>query len=79
MQDAVQVLIGLNTSVNERFLHFQQSIMQLDQKVHIPECVFVCHFVPNFESINQRPDLRYLAVPSHCPKLLDIVVSFTLS
>nr|XP_058965168.1 collectin-12-like [Pocillopora verrucosa] len=33
VQDAAQTLTGLNTSVNERFLHFQQRIMQLDQKV----------------------------------------------
>ncbi|RMX46488.1 hypothetical protein pdam_00023234 [Pocillopora damicornis] len=33
VQHAAQVLIGLNTSVNERFLHFQQRIIQLDQKV----------------------------------------------
>ncbi|CAH3044129.1 unnamed protein product [Pocillopora meandrina] len=33
VQDVAQVLIGLNTTVNERFLHFEQSIMQLDQKV----------------------------------------------
>ena len=50
VQDAAQTLTGLNTSVNKKFLHFQQRIMQLDQKVHIPECIFGCHFVPNFES-----------------------------
>ncbi|CAH3044127.1 unnamed protein product [Pocillopora meandrina] len=33
VQDAAQTLTGLNTSVNERFLHFQKRIMQLDQKV----------------------------------------------
>ncbi|CAH3166396.1 unnamed protein product [Pocillopora meandrina] len=33
VRDAAQTLTGLNTSVNERFLHFQQRIMQLDQKV----------------------------------------------
>ncbi|CAH3166395.1 unnamed protein product, partial [Pocillopora meandrina] len=33
VQDAAQTLTGLNTSVNERFLHFQKTIIQLDQKV----------------------------------------------
>ena len=50
VQDAAQSLISLNASVNERFLHFQQRIVQLDQKVHILECILGGLFVPNFES-----------------------------